>query len=138
MADFLPRGATRARRAARPRAQENPVISAEATNKDALAVRYVRALSPLALRLEQRKLAEMGLLPVGNQAERGFAGWLKERVGGRRWVVARRAARVVARYGHDVVCFSPQQYDALRAEYVRAKAHICKCEFCGAARLPLS
>ncbi len=80
--------------------------------------------------------AEVSMLPVGQQAAGGFADWLQDRLGGRRWVIARRTARTVERYGQDVICFSPQQYDALKAEYVGAKAHVCRCEFCGASPSP--
>lgn len=31
-------------------------------------------------------------------------------VGGKNWVVARRTPNIVARYGKDVICLSPQRY----------------------------
>lgn len=79
-----------------------------------------------------KQTAEMGVLPIGKHAAVGFADWLKEHLGGRRWVVARRSARIVARYGDDVVLLARSKYAALEAAYVSARPHVCKCEFCGA------
>lgn len=40
---------------------------------------------------------------------------------GRNWVVARRTARIVRRYGDNVVCLSQKGYSKLRAQH-EAKA----------------
>ena len=45
-----------------------------------------------------------------------FSDFLRARVGGP-WVLARRTARIVKRYGEDVVCLSQRRYDAIRAEF---------------------
>lgn len=34
-----------------------------------------------------------------------------EIVGGSNWVLARRTKRIVERYGEDVICLSPKQYE---------------------------
>ena len=45
--------------------------------------------------------------------------------GTRNWVLARRSANMIRRYGDDVVCLSRKQYDAAceQAEYEAAKDH---------------
>lgn len=43
--------------------------------------------------------------------------WLAARLGTRNWVVARRTARLVERYGDDVVCLSQERISSLRETY---------------------
>ena len=45
-----------------------------------------------------------------------FNEWMKAN-GRSPWVIARRTARIVRRYGEDVTCLSRQRYDALEAEF---------------------
>lgn len=36
---------------------------------------------------------------------------------GTNWVIARRTLSIVRRYGEDVVCLSPQKYEAIERKY---------------------
>jgi hypothetical protein len=47
-----------------------------------------------------------------------FSEFLHEKVG-KNWVLHRRTARIVERYGKDVVCLSQRQYRDLEAQYER-------------------
>lgn len=48
-----------------------------------------------------------------------FGEFLRERAGAN-WVLARKTARIVGRYGDDVTCLFKGQYEALRSEWVAA------------------
>ena len=48
-----------------------------------------------------------------------FSDFLRGRVGAN-WVLARRSAGVVRRYGDDVVCLSDKQYRGLQDEWLAA------------------
>jgi hypothetical protein len=43
--------------------------------------------------------------------------FLAEQFGGKKWVIARRTARIVERYGEDVVCVSQARYRAAEREW---------------------
>jgi len=45
--------------------------------------------------------------------------FLRDRFGGKNWVLARRTPRIVERYGQDVICVSKKCYDAVEKEYRR-------------------
>lgn len=40
---------------------------------------------------------------------------INAQIGGPRWVIARRTPRIVEKYGDDVICLTPKQYQ----EYTR-------------------
>jgi hypothetical protein len=48
----------------------------------------------------------------------GMADFLRERIG-RNWVLHRRTARIVDRYGEDVICLTLRQYKALEVHHAR-------------------
>lgn len=43
--------------------------------------------------------------------------FLREKFGGRNWVLARRSRRIVRQYGDDVLCLSQKRYRAAELEY---------------------
>lgn len=43
--------------------------------------------------------------------------FLRDRFGGSNWVLARRTAGIIRRYGEDVVCVSEQRYAAIEKEW---------------------
>lgn len=45
-----------------------------------------------------------------------FIEWARRQIGSN-WVIARRTARIVERYGADVVCLTQSKYKALREQY---------------------
>ena len=49
-----------------------------------------------------------------------FLEHIRATAGTRNWCVARRTRRIVDKYGSDVVCFSPTQYDRMRLTWINA------------------
>ena len=47
------------------------------------------------------------------------ADFLRDRFGGKNWVLSRRTPNIVRRYGEDVVCISKQRYAAVEQEWRR-------------------
>lgn len=43
--------------------------------------------------------------------------FLRDRIGGSNWVLARRSRHIEARYGKDVICVSKQRYAQIEKEY---------------------
>lgn len=50
-------------------------------------------------------------------AQQSFLEFIREKLGTKNWVIARRTAGVVRRYGDDVVCISQKRYSAIKAEH---------------------
>lgn len=46
---------------------------------------------------------------------------LRREFGGRNWVLSRRTKAIVERYGDDVICVSPKQYDAAERRAIEAR-----------------
>ena len=47
---------------------------------------------------------------------------------GKNWVLARRTARIVERYGADVACLTPKQYAQAEADYLDGLPAIARAE----------